>query len=112
MRFTRFLFPLAAVSLLAACSGDPADTSSTTTGTTTGDDTPDEGVPDECDPLVPTACVLPFPSNRYLGADEKTPTGYHVVFPEGALPEPGGGKTVIPPDGFTQLDGFSPGMAP
>lgn len=113
MRFSPFFWPLAAA-LLAGCSGETDDSTGTTTTdtTTTAAEPPDEGVPDECDPLVPSACVLPFPSNRYLADDATTPTGKHVLFPEGALPVPGAGKVVMPPDGFAQLDGFSPGLAP
>jgi hypothetical protein len=113
MRYPRLLWPLAAA-LLAGCSGETSDTTGNTTtetGTGTVVDPPDEGVPDECDPLVPTECVLPFPSNRYLTDDAATPTGKHVLFPEGALPEPNGGA-LMPPDGFAVLDGFSPGLAP
>lgn len=113
MRKSLLLWPLAFTSLFG-CGGDPEETTpTTTTGSTTSTaEIPDEGVPDECDPLVPTACVLPFPSSRYLTDDAATPTGKHVHFPEGALPSPGGGKVVIPPDGFAVLDGFSPGLAP
>lgn len=106
---------LLAAALLAGCDGGPSETGTGGAGgstTTTTSDTTDEGVPDECDPLVPSACVLPFPSNRYLTDDAATPTKKHVLFPEGALPVPGAGKVVIKPDGFTQLDGFSPGLAP
>ncbi|MBS2025568.1 MAG: hypothetical protein JST92_24480, partial [Deltaproteobacteria bacterium] len=65
----------------------------------------------DCDPLVPTQCGFPFPSNVYLTDDATTPTGKHVHF----------GKTTLPKYFkvahmdralYEDLDGFSPASAP
>jgi hypothetical protein len=57
----------------------------------------------DCDPLVPTACALPFPSDVFTRKDESTITGKHVEF----------GLTTLPglsePTVFRLSDGFSPG---
>src|SRR5687767_14689951 len=57
----------------------------------------------DCDPLVPTACALPFPSDAFTTKDESTITGKHVEF----------GPTTLPglsdPAVFRLSDGFSPG---
>lgn len=111
MRFSHLLCALALV-LASGCSGESADTTgSTGTTTTTESSPPDEDVPDACDPLVPSACALPFPSSKYLADDGATPTKKHVLFAEGTLPLRKDG-TPIPGDGFASLDGFSPGLAP
>src|SRR5688572_6707391 len=57
----------------------------------------------DCDPLVPTACALPFPSNVWTVADGSTPTGRHVEFGPATLPGP------ADPAPFRLSDGFSPG---
>ena len=64
------------------------------------DDDPD------CDPLQPSYCALPWPSNRFLVADKTTPTGYRVQFGATSLPINAGGKHV---DGkiWERLDGYS-----
>jgi hypothetical protein len=115
MRLSPLLLSLALASLIG-CGNNASTTGGNTGGTggtgggTTGTTTA-ENVPDECDPLTPTDCVLPFPSSKYLVDDPKTPTGKHVLFPEGALPKMQNMKP-MPGDGYTQLDGFSPGLAP
>ncbi|MFO0589250.1 MAG: hypothetical protein U0441_17060 [Polyangiaceae bacterium] len=112
MRFAKFLLPIS-ITLLSACSGESgtsSDTTTTTTTTTTAT-TSSQSIPDQCDALVPTACALPFPSSRYLVDDPKTVTGKHLFFPASSLPNMQNGKP-MPGDGFTQMDGFSPGLAP
>ena len=100
--------------LVSGCSDEtgtgpiPDTTSSSSTSTST---TTTITIPEECDALVPTACVLPFPSNRYLEDDAKMITGKHVAFPKGALPKMQNGEP-MPGDKFSQIDGFSPGLAP
>jgi hypothetical protein len=57
----------------------------------------------DCDPLVPTACALPFPSNVWTVADATMPTRRHVEFGPTTLPGP------TDPAPFRLSDGFSPG---
>jgi hypothetical protein len=88
--------------------------------------TPDAGTPDagpppvyptaslggsDCDPIVPTQCGYPFPSNVYLVADPSTPTGRHVRFGAATLPKVNGAAP-INPSAWVDSDGFSPGQAP
>ncbi len=67
--------------------------------------------PDACEVLNDAACLLPFPSSRYLEA-ANTHTGYRVEFPLGTLPQYeklSTGKLVdIDTTLFLQNDGFSP----
>lgn len=63
----------------------------------------------DCDPLVPTYCGFPFPSNVWLVDDPATPTGKHVAFGEKTLPQSGAGVQTDP-SVWTQSDGFSPGV--
>ena len=106
------LLPLALI-LLTGCGDESSSGSGTTTTTTTSSTTSSSSEPlrEECDPLVPTACVLPFPSSKYLVDDAAQKTGKHVFFPEGSLPKMLNGKPA-PGDGFTSHDGFSAGLAP
>jgi hypothetical protein len=74
---------------------------------------PTGGVPllgADCDPLVPSHCGFPMPSNVYLVDDAQTVTGKRVAFGQTTLP----GYTAdthTDPNGFRDLDGFSPGQA-
>jgi hypothetical protein len=75
--------------------------------------------PDECEVLNQAACLLPFPSSRFLER-AKTETGYRVVYPPNSLPTFRRLETplTIPPvvlderpldaAPFLQNDGFSP----
>lgn len=76
-----------------------------------GKQAPSVHKPEDCDPLVPEECILPFPSNHYLKKDGSTATGYHVEFGPTTLPTMKNGEPE-PPDVFKQSDGFSPGVAP
>jgi len=67
-------------------------------------------VPVQCDPLVPTQCGFPFPSNVWLVDDDATVTGKRVAFPEGTLPKHDG--TSLSPTLVGDSDGFSTGQAP
>ncbi len=61
-----------------------------------------------CDPLVPSYCGFPFPSNVYTIPDETTVTGRRVSFlPEG-MPKPGTDHENSP-EPWSSADGFSPG---
>ncbi len=61
----------------------------------------------DCDPLVPSHCGFPFPSNVYLAEDA---TGRHVAF--GATTLPTLNKEHLDPALWADSDGFSPGQAP
>lgn len=95
---------LMTVGLLVGCDDDPdaepVDAS-----------VPDEGIPladDGCDPLQPFACTFPWPSDRYLVADDSRASGYRLDFPAGALPS---SQTAGPidPDPWRRLDGYGLG---
>jgi len=61
----------------------------------------------ECENLDPTHCLMPYPSSRFLAADDDTATGFRVAIPPEALPlnqfeEP------ADPNTWNRFDGFSP----
>jgi hypothetical protein len=64
----------------------------------------------DCDPMVPTQCGMPFPSNVYLVPDESTPSHSRVAFGAGTLPVFKGAP--MSPAPWADSDGFSPGQAP
>jgi len=70
----------------------------------------DEGGGPACDPLDPTACLLPFPSDRFTVASPDTDTGLLVAFPEEGMPANEDG-VVADPTEWNRNDGFSPGTA-
>lgn len=62
--------------------------------------------PDECDVLNDVACLLPFPSSRFL-VPASTPTGFRVALPAARhLPQFGGSAS--DPAHYLRNDGFSP----
>ena len=105
-RPTRFASPLvlALAFALPACgsSSDEAAAQATPVGAEPG---PIEG----CDPLVPTYCGFPFPSDAHTGADLTTVTGRRLSFTRAGLPHPAGYEDDPAP--FATLDGFSPGAS-
>jgi len=61
-----------------------------------------------CDPIAPSICGVPFPSNVYLVSDTTTVTGFRVEIPQKVIPASREGvlsDTSI----FRRSDGFSPG---
>ncbi|MFO0697051.1 MAG: hypothetical protein U0230_25985 [Polyangiales bacterium] len=65
---------------------------------------------DGCDPLVPTVCGYPFPSDIWLVDDPSMPTGHHVEMPDAFVPtSSSGGVTDLTV--LRRSDGFSPGVA-
>ncbi len=67
-------------------------------------------IPPDCDPLVPTQCGYPFPSNHWLVDDGTTATGKRVAFGAETLPvHPDVGP--IDPALVGDSDGFSTGQA-
>lgn len=98
---------------LAACGDDAATTSGQGGagggGTGSGGALPE--VAEGCDPLVPTQCGFPFPSDFWLVDDPSTASGKRVAFGEGTLPvHPAVGH--VPPSLVGESDGFSTGQAP
>jgi len=61
----------------------------------------DEG----CDDLVPSVCLLPWPSDAFLAEDDDTITGFHLEYTEQAVPHV---ADTIDPEPFEILDGHSP----
>lgn len=61
----------------------------------------------ECEGLDPAACVLPWPSSRYLREDPSTATGVRIDIPLDAMPE-NTRRIHADPSSFSRFDGFSP----
>lgn len=59
--------------------------------------------PTDCDPIDPSMCALPFPSNLYLHKDDSAATGLALRYGETSLPK---GKRQIKPDAWNGLDGY------
>lgn len=98
---------------------DTSDTGDTDSGDTTDADTDTTGDTGnawdgtwptiDCDPLVPSYCAFPLPSNVYTVADPDSETGLRVELSELAVPlSNSGGATDVAP--FNTRDGFSPGI--
>lgn len=87
--------------VFALACGDPPPAPST------GDDAGVAADWRECDPIVPSACGLPFPSDVYTIADPGSPTGLRVRYRGRAVPRR---TTTLAP--FDALDGFSPASSP
>lgn len=62
----------------------------------------------DCDPMVPTQCGFPFPSNVWLAPDPTTVTGRRVAFGKTTLPKFAPDKH-LDPARWSDSDGFSPG---
>ena len=88
-----------------------ADTSADTNGSADGSD--DTGAVEpaprgDCDPLDPSNCSLPWPSNLYLEADATRETGYRLAFGPTSIASGLGGAHMNPAL-FERLDGYSVG---
>jgi hypothetical protein len=71
------------------------------------DASPDDPAAD-CDPLQPSVCSLPWPSNLYLEADPSRETGYTLAFGDTTLPLSARGQHIAPDD-YRRLDGYGVG---
>ena len=60
-----------------------------------------------CDNLNPLHCMLPFPSDAFLAADNTTVTGLRVEYASNTLPS-SGTITNVQISGLNRFDGFSP----
>ncbi|MFO0635754.1 MAG: hypothetical protein U0168_23180 [Nannocystaceae bacterium] len=103
----------------SACASDPSagDESTSTSAGSDGSSTTGEPIPPQvdwphvtCDPLVPSFCPLPFPSNVYTVADETTATGRRVQLEPDAMPMSYYGVRPDPTP-WNRADGFTPGIA-
>ncbi len=94
--------------------GTASDATSVPTTGTTGD--MDEPPPAtewptlDCDPLVPSYCGYPFPSNVFTRSDAGSPTGRRLQLAPATMPR-GSKDASGPPDLWNRADGFSPGLA-
>lgn len=61
--------------------------------------------PDECEILNGAACLLPYPSSRFLEPAD-TATGFRLAFPLSGMPMQQGRPFPVEP--FHRMDGFSP----
>src|SRR3954471_11583799 len=61
-----------------------------------------------CDPIDPSACLLPFPNDYFTKADPTSPTGRRLNLPLQGMPRNVAGKPIDPTD-WNRSDGFSPG---
>ncbi len=59
----------------------------------------------DCDPLQPSWCSLPWPSNRFLKADKSSNTGWRLNFGATTLPKNLQGVHVSP-EPFKRFDGY------
>mgnify|MGYP001788184685 CR=1 FL=1 len=95
---------------------EPAATSEPTSGGSSTGGPPTEPPPAaewptlDCDPLVPSYCGFPFPSNVFTRADETSATGRRLALSDALVPD--GKKNMSgTPDVWNRADGFSAGLA-
>ncbi len=67
---------------------------------------------DDCDPLAPSYCALPFPSDVYRVEHPDDPTRKTILFGETTLPTTRTGDVPVPGNMVVSSDGFSAGVAP
>jgi hypothetical protein len=65
----------------------------------------------DCDPIVPSHCGLPYPSNVWTMPDSTRETGMHVYYGDTTLPAYDEKGDHTDKTQFIQRDGFSPGGA-
>ncbi len=93
-----------------ACGGEIYDRGQGASGAGAAGSGGEASFPLACDPLVPSYCGFPFPSDVYTVADASSPTGRRVAFlPEG-LPVAKDGH-VQDPAPWLRADGFSASAA-
>ena len=73
-----------------------------------GADTPPPPPTGDCDPLDPSECSLPWPSNRYLVPDASRTTGYQIEFGDKTFPANSEGK-YSDTSAWQRMDGYSVG---
>ncbi len=113
------LVALLSVSLLAigACGDDDSDATNNQPNNQPNNTEPNNTEPnnqepgdidEDCDPLMPDYCSMPWPSNLYLEDDADRETGYTLGFGEESLPISDEGGAVSP-EGYRRLDGYGLG---
>ncbi|MGD0526070.1 MAG: hypothetical protein ABSE49_13045 [Polyangiaceae bacterium] len=99
-----FFVPVVLAMACSSSSKQPASTAS-----------PTPGAPplllEDCDPIVPSHCGLPYPSNVWTMPDSTRETGMHLYFGNTSLPTYDANGDHIDSSPFVQRDGFSPGGA-
>lgn len=88
---------------VSSTDGDAAVTTDATTGV---DGLPAVDPNPDCDPLQPSWCALPWPSNRFLAPDAKRKTGVRLQFGQTTLPANLQGLHVLPTR-FNRWDGYA-----
>ncbi len=115
-----WIVAMAVIALVTAgCSSSPSRTagrstttiatSSTANGGATGGATAAVRAPKvgACDPADPSACLLPWPSDRLTRYDASTPTTRRLDLPADGTPANIGGKHIDPAE-WNRNDGFAP----
>mgnify|MGYP001196908975 FL=1 len=113
-RMRPFIILLTSVALLAGCSSDDgadddragaaSDRAATTARPAPVSEPPGTAT---CDDTDPTACLLPWPNDRFTRADPSTPTGRRVDLPVDGTPVNADGVHIDPTE-WNRNDGFSP----
>jgi hypothetical protein len=102
---------LIAAVLCGACSGgesaDPVDSPDPSVSGAV-EEPPGTG---RCDPTDPSACLLPWPSDRYTRTDPSTVTGRRLDLPSDGMPSNVDGVAIDPAE-WNRNDGFSPASIP
>lgn len=108
--FARSCFVTSLAVLGLACSSSPDDKLVCPSTPTVAPDGPQLLGGNDCDPLVPTQCGFPFPSNVWLANDATTVTGKRVAFGATTLPVVSGTGKNVDPASWSDRDGFSQGQ--
>lgn len=103
---------LVAVALVASCSSgdDRSDERGQDAVSSTTTSSPDPAEPvgtATCDDTDPTACLLPWPNDRFTRHDPTTPSTRRVDLPANGTPVNADGKHIDPAE-WNRNDGFSP----
>ncbi len=95
----------------AVADASPADATPRDAALDAGTDAGTDGGtsrPEDCDPLQPELCSLPWPSNLYLAPDAARATGYTLTFGPTTLPANRSGAHVDPLP-YQRMDGYGLG---
>jgi hypothetical protein len=102
-----FLLP---VVLAPACSSSSSGSGTSSSGATATPNAPPLLLAD-CDPIVPSECGMPYPSNVWTVPDSSRKTGMHVYFGDTTLPKYDTKGDHVSKAKFEDRDGFSPGVS-
>ena len=107
---------IAATLVLGACasnSGVPSNSAAPGSSDAVGTSLPTplaDAAPLACDPIDPSACLLPWPNDAFTKADPTSATGRRLAIDASAPPSNVGGTAIDVTD-QNRGDGFSPGSA-